>query len=131
MDWDSTSTKCMKIPSNDSVHHVLEPHRVRCLNPSFFIWADFVIFVLTCNVADFVIIYLDWYIFKVLYHIQMYVWHVWLNAKIWEVRFLECNAIFKRVEEWIIKVTVVQGATKKFLSQKVINTQKNLYQQTQ
>ena len=57
MDRASTSTECMTMLSNDSGFHILEVHLVSLQNPRFFIWADFVILVLTCIMTYFVIMY--------------------------------------------------------------------------
>ena len=73
MDQASTSIECMIMPSNESGCHVSELHRVSLKNPSIFMWVNFVICVLTCIMADFVIMYFGLvYICNVLYHI--YVW---------------------------------------------------------
>ena len=70
MDRASTSIECMMMPSNDSGRRVLELHQVSFLNPSIYIWVDFVMLVLTCMMTNFVI--LNWIdICNVLYHIQV------------------------------------------------------------
>ena len=36
--------------------------------------------------------------------------------QIWEERCMKCNLIIRRVEKWITKATIVQGAAKTYLS---------------
>ena len=55
MDQASNSTKCIMMLSNDSGRRVSELHQVSLQNLSIYMWADFVILVLTCMMADFVI----------------------------------------------------------------------------
>ena len=55
MDQASTSLKYMMMLSNDSGCCVLELHQVYLQNPSIYIWVNFVILVLTCVMANFVI----------------------------------------------------------------------------
>ena len=55
IDWASMSTERITMPRNDSGCHVSKPHRVTLQNLTVFMWVDFVIFVLTCIMANFVI----------------------------------------------------------------------------
>ena len=71
----------MMMLGNDSEQCILQLHQVILQNLSIYIWADFVILVLTCVMVNFVIMGIGLiYKCNVLYHIKTYEKHDGVNA---------------------------------------------------